>query len=67
MKHLISFPEKINRSWCKEKGIRLSATPKGRRKEMSAYKKSKLKKEYGRRNQIEGKIGQTKQGYGLIK
>lgn len=54
-----------NRIWCKEKGIRLSATPKGRPKKQSAYQKSKSRKEYGRRNQIEGKIGQTKQGYGL--
>ena len=56
-----------NRSWCKEKGIRLSATPKGRPKKLSAYQKSKRRKEYGRRNQIEGKIGQSKQGYGLNK
>jgi len=56
-----------NRSWCKKNNIRLSATPKGRPKKQSAYKKSKRKKEYGRRNQIEGKIGQAKQGYGLNK
>ncbi len=54
-----------NRTWCKENGIRLSATPKGRPKKLSTYQKSKRKKEYGRRNQIEGKIGQSKQGYGL--
>jgi len=54
-----------NRRWCKENGIRLSATPKGRPKKQSAYQKSKRKKEYGRRNQIEGKIGQSKQGYRL--
>ena len=34
-------------------------------KKQSAYQKSKRKKEYGRRCQIEGKIGQAKQGYGL--
>jgi len=54
-----------NRSWCKEKGVRLSATPKGRPKKLSAYQKAKRKKGYGRRNQIEEKIGQSKQGYGL--
>jgi len=59
------YATNVNRSWCKENGIRLSATPKGRPKKQSAYQKSKRKKEYGRRNQIEGKIGQTKQGYRL--
>ena len=54
-----------NRTWCKDKKIRLSATPKGKPKKLSAYQKAKRKKEYGRRNQIEGKIGQAKQGYGL--
>lgn len=54
-----------NRTWCKENNIRLSATPKGKPPKLSAYQKSKRKKEYGRRNQIEGKIGQAKQGYGL--
>ncbi len=54
-----------NRAWCKEKSIRLSAKPKGRPKKITPYQKSKQKKEYSRRNQIEGKIGQTKQGYGL--
>ena len=54
-----------NRTWCKDNKIRLSATPKGKPPKLSAYQKSKRKKEYGRRNQIEGKIGQAKQGYGL--
>ena len=54
-----------NRAWCKNNNIRLSATPKGKPPKLSAYQKAKRKKEYGRRNQIEGKIGQAKQGYGL--
>ena len=54
-----------NRTWCKNNNIRLSATPKGKLPKLSAYQKAKRKKEYGRRNQIEGKIGQAKQGYGL--
>ena len=54
-----------NRTWCKDNNIRLSATPKGKPPKLSAYQKAKRKKEYGRRNQIEGKIGQAKQGYGL--
>jgi hypothetical protein len=54
-----------NRTWCKNNGIRLSANPKGKPKKVSAYQKAKSKKEFKRRNQIEGKIGQTKQGYNL--
>jgi len=54
-----------NRTWCKNNKIRLSATPKGKPKKLTAYQKSKLKKEFGRRNRIEGKIGQAKQAFGL--
>jgi len=54
-----------NRTWCKENNIRLTATPKGKPKKLSPYQKRKRKKEFGRRNQIEGKIGQAKQGYAL--
>ena len=54
-----------NRTWCKERNIRITVTPKGKTKELSPYQKKKLKKEYAERNQIEGKIGQAKQGYRL--
>ena len=54
-----------NRKWCKDRKIRLSATPKGRPTKLSAYQKAKRKKEFARRNHIEGKIGQSKQGYKL--
>jgi len=54
-----------NRKWCEERNIRLSATPRGRPAKLSAYQKAKRKKEFARRNQIEGKIGQSKQGYKL--
>lgn len=54
-----------NRKWCKDRNIRLSATPLGRPPKLSAYQKAKRKKEFARRNQIEGKIGQAKQGYKL--
>lgn len=54
-----------NRKWCKEKGIRLTATPKGKPKQKTAYQKRKERKEYGRRNHIEGKIGNAKQAYNL--
>jgi len=54
-----------NRKWCKEKGIRLTATPKGKPKIKTPYQKRKERKEYGRRNHIEGKIGNAKQAYNL--
>ena len=54
-----------NRNWCKEKGIRLTATPKGKKVQKTAYQKRKEKKEYARRNHIEGKIGNAKQAYNL--
>ena len=54
-----------NRNWCKEKGIRLTANPKGKPKKKSAYQKAKTKKEYAERNAIEGRIGNAKQVYSL--
>lgn len=54
-----------NRSWCKQRGIRMTVTAKGKAPEMSTYQKRKNKKEFKERNQIEGKFGQAKQGYGL--
>lgn len=56
-----------NRKWTKERDIRLTAKPKGKPKKLTSYQKSKSKKEYARRNQIEGKIGQSKNGYGFNK
>lgn len=53
------------RKWCAEKGIRLTATPKGKQIQKTAYQKSNPRKEYGRRNHIEGKIGNAKQAYSL--
>ena len=54
-----------NRKWCKQNDIRMTVAPKGRPKEMTAYQKRKYRKELSERNQVEGKIGQAKQGYGL--
>lgn len=56
-----------NRNWCSEKNIRMTVKPKGKTKELTARQKIKNKKEFNERNQIEGKIGQSKQGYGLNK
>lgn len=50
-----------NRAWCKERGIRLTATPKGRPVKKTARQKRKEKKEYAERNHIEGRIGNAKQ------
>lgn len=54
-----------NRTWCKAHNIRMTVSAKGKPKKLSPYQKKKYKKEYAERNQIEGKIGQAKQGYGL--
>ena len=54
-----------NRKWCKDRHIRLTATPKGRAVEKTARQKAKERKEYGERNQIEGRIGNAKQAYSL--
>ncbi len=54
-----------NRNWCSERGIRMSVAPKGKRPGETVYQKRKRKKEANERNQIEGKFGQAKQGYGL--
>ncbi|MBT3424523.1 MAG: IS5 family transposase [Bacteroidetes bacterium] len=57
-----------NRKYLNGRGIRLTASPLGRRKtknQESYYKKRKRKKEATERNQIEGKFGQGKNGYEL--
>lgn len=59
------YATNANRKWCKEKEIRLTATPKGKQKQKTAYQKRKERKEYARRNHIEGKIGNAKQAYNL--
>lgn len=59
------YATNANRKWCQEKGIRLTATPKGRPKQKTAYQKRKEKKEFARRNHVEGRIGNAKQAYSL--
>ena len=70
-----NFPEPIqcdkiyhtndNRKWCRTRGIRMTATPKGPTKKHSAYQKRKRHKEYAERNHIEGRIGNAKQALSL--
>jgi len=59
------YATNANRKWCKEKGIRLTATPKAKRKKRTPYQKRKERNEYARRNHIEGRIGNAKQAYNL--
>ena len=57
-----------NRRFLKEKGIRHTGDPLGRKpvKEVkSAYQKRKERRESAERNRVEGKFGQGKRGYGL--
>ena len=59
-----------NRKWAKERGIRITAEPLGRKpakKKTSYYQKRKRKKEATERNHIEGKFGQGKNAYNLNK
>ena len=65
------YATRENRAWLKQRGIRITAAPLGRKSkellEESYYKKRKRKKEATERNQIEGKFGQGKNGYNLNK
>ena len=54
-----------NRSWCRERGIRMTAAPKGPKPTQTAYQKRKTRKEYTERNHIEGRIGNAKQALSL--
>jgi hypothetical protein len=56
-----------NRSWLKERDIRIVGKALGRPKKvtLTAYQKRKLKKERNQRNHIEAKFGQAKNAYGL--
>lgn len=63
------YATRENRKWLKERAIRITAPPLGRKskesKKESYYKKRKRKKEATARNHIEGKFGQGKNGYKL--
>jgi IS5 family transposase len=61
------FGNKANRQYLKEKGIRFVGKQLGRPPKISRAEKRKLQKEMAGRNEIEGKIGQGKNGYGLQK
>lgn len=57
-----------NRRWLKERGIRITAPPLGRKPVKTTqtyYQKRKARKEAAERNHIEGKFGQGKNAYNL--
>jgi IS5 family transposase len=58
---------KNNRKWLDEKGITITNKPLGRPKKETSYAKSKKKKLKNKRNQIEGKFGEGKNGNSLNK
>lgn len=61
------FGNKANRKYLKEKQIGFVGKQLGRPPKMSSSDKGKLQKEMAGRNEIEGKFGQGKNGYGLQK
>ena len=64
------YATRENRRWLKERGIRITAPPLGRKTEKrkeSYYQRRKRIKEAAERNHIEGKFGQGKNGYNLNK
>ncbi len=57
------YRTRANRAWCKERGIRLSGTPLGRKPKNVSKEATKQAQEDERfRNTIEGKFGQAKSG-----
>ena len=62
-----AYSTRENRNWLKERNIRITAKPLGRKpkQEKTAYQKAKHKKEATERNHIEAKFGQGKNGYKL--
>ncbi len=61
------YGNRDNRQWSKDLGIRYSGKPLGRpsAKYQTPYQKRKFREEQGRRNEVEGKFGQGKNGYNL--
>ncbi len=62
------YATRENRRWLKEKGIRITAAPLGRKPaktKQTYYQQRKARKEAAERNHIEGKFGQGKNGYNL--
>jgi hypothetical protein len=62
-----AYHTRDNRKWLKERNIRITAKPLGRKPkiETNPYQKAKRKKEQAERNHIEGKFGEGKNRYNL--
>ncbi|MBC5836691.1 transposase, partial [Flavobacterium muglaense] len=63
------YMNRENRKFLKDRNIRHTGKPLGRKpkEDLSRYEKTKLKNERGERNHIEGKFGQGKSKYKLNK
>ncbi|WP_371265370.1 IS5 family transposase [Pleurocapsa sp. PCC 7319] len=60
------YRNRENRTWCKDRGIRISGPPLGRPpKNVSKSTKKQARDDERFRNAIEGKFGQAKRRYGL--
>ena len=60
------YRTRANRAWCKERGIRLSGSPLGRKpKNISKEAKKQAQDDERFRNTIEGKFGQAKRRFSL--
>ncbi len=60
------YRTRANRAWCKEREIRISGPPLGRKpKNVSKETKKQAQEDERFRNAIEGKFGQAKRRYGL--
>jgi len=54
------YQTRVNRAWCKERGIRLSGKPLGRPRELSREEKKQQRQDEADRIPIEGKFGNAK-------
>jgi hypothetical protein len=60
------YRTRANRAYCKERGIRMSGPPLGRKPQtVSAADKKQAAEDEAVRNQVEGKFGQGKRRFGL--
>ena len=60
------YRTRVNRAWCKERGIRLSGPPLGRPPlKVSREAKKQAREDERIRNEIEGKFGQAKRRFSL--
>lgn len=60
------YRTRANRAYCKERGIRISGPPLGRKpQQVSRADKKQAREDEAIRNQVEGKFGQGKRRFGL--